>query len=233
MFYGVDMIQDVAEFDSITEQQLLNMLYLQNRLNGVIGQDWISARYPYLRAVIIEAGEAIDHYGWKWWKKQNCDIEQVQIELIDILHFYLSNALLEQSGLASKAALSIFLDINKNEKLNFDGRDLNFSNFNVIELLELIAGLAAAGRVSFSVLQTCMRKCGLSWRSTFEKYVGKNILNLFRQAHGYNDGTYIKIWNGVEDNVRLSAIMKEVDPDDPNLSEVIWGRLEKEYSILS
>lgn len=226
------MVQDVAGFDYISGQQLLNMLYLQDKLNGVIRQDWISADYPYLRAVIVEVGEAIEHYGWKWWKKQNCDLEQVQIELVDILHFYLSKVLLEQNGDASNAASCIMLDLKNNENIVFDGKKLIFPDLNVIELLELMAGLAAAGRVSFSVLQMCMRKCGLSWEHAFEKYVAKNILNLFRQAHGYNNGTYVKMWNGVEDNVRLSAIMKEVDPNDANLSDVIWVRLENEYSLL-
>lgn len=31
-----------------------------------------------------ECAELMDHIGWKWWKKQEIDIEQAQIELIDI-----------------------------------------------------------------------------------------------------------------------------------------------------
>ena len=29
-------------------------------------------------------------------------------------------------------------------------------------------------------------------------YIGKNVLNFFRQDNGYQDGTYNKQWNGIE-----------------------------------
>ena len=74
------------------------MLSLQAGMNTRVDPDWIDARYPYLRAVVIEAAEAIEHHGWKWWKQQDKDLPQLQMELIDIWHVILSEILLANAG---------------------------------------------------------------------------------------------------------------------------------------
>ena len=43
----------------------------------------------------------------------------------------------------------------------------------------------------------------MSFDELYVGYIGKNVLNFFRQDHGYKDGTYIKVWNGKEDNEHL------------------------------
>jgi len=67
---------------------------------------------------------------------------------------------------------------------------------------------------------------GLNLDTLYTLYVGKNILNKFRQEHGYKDGTYIKIWNGEEDNVKMQKILensKNIKPDE------LYEALEKAY----
>jgi len=59
------------------------MLELQATMNSKVDPDWINAKYPYLRAVAIEGAEAIEHHGWKWWKKQQKDLAQLQMELLE------------------------------------------------------------------------------------------------------------------------------------------------------
>lgn len=39
-------------------------------------------------------------------------------------------------------------------------------------------------------------------------YIIKNTLNSFRKANGYEDGTYDKMWGGIEDNLVATEIMK-------------------------
>ena len=51
------------------------------------------------QAFVIEGAEAIEHHGWKWWKKQDCDLPQLQMEIIDIWHFLLSEILLQHEAL--------------------------------------------------------------------------------------------------------------------------------------
>ena len=49
---------------------------------------------------------------------------------------------------------------------------------------------------------------GLNLDALYTLYVGKNILNKFRQDHGYKEGSYIKIWNGEEDNVIMQRLLE-------------------------
>ena len=87
----------------LSKEQAATMLSLQASMNARVDPDWITARYPYLRAVVIESAEAIEHHGWKWWKKQELDLPQLQMELIDIWHFILSELLLRNDGVESNA----------------------------------------------------------------------------------------------------------------------------------
>jgi hypothetical protein len=54
--------------------------------------------------------------------------------------------------------------------------------------------------------------------------VGKNILNQFRQDHGYKEGSYVKIWNGQEDNVVMQNIL---DSDDNLSPKRLYEKLEE------
>ena len=45
-------------------------------------------------------------------------------------------------------------------------------------------------------------------KTFYSIYLAKNTLNKFRSDSGYADGTYSKIWSGVEDNVVALSIMK-------------------------
>jgi len=66
---------------------------------------------------------------------------------------------------------------------------------------------------------------GLNLDALYKLYVGKNILNKFRQDHGYKDGSYIKIWNGEEDNVTMQSILEE----DNITPEELYTALEAAY----
>ena len=93
------------------------MLNLQDSINSVINPNWRDAKNPWYRAIWTECAELMDHIGWKWWKKQEIDIEQAQIELIDIWHFGLSDILQrkitidEISKELEKVSLDALIDI--------------------------------------------------------------------------------------------------------------------------
>src|SRR6056297_849322 len=69
---------------------LISMLSMQDRMNTRIHADWVGQDFAWYRAIWIECGELIEHYGYKWWKKQAPDMQQVRLEVIDIWHFGLS-----------------------------------------------------------------------------------------------------------------------------------------------
>ncbi len=37
-----------------------------------------------------ESAEAVDSLNWKWWKKDEDDWDNVKVELVDMLHFWVS-----------------------------------------------------------------------------------------------------------------------------------------------
>tara|TARA_A100001015_G_scaffold217661_1_gene244566 strand:- start:3722 stop:4123 length:402 start_codon:yes stop_codon:yes gene_type:complete len=37
-----------------------------------------------------ESAEAIDSLNWKWWKKDDDDWDNIKVELVDMLHFWVS-----------------------------------------------------------------------------------------------------------------------------------------------
>jgi hypothetical protein len=67
---------------------------------------------------------------------------------------------------------------------------------------------------------------GLNLDSLYQLYIGKNILNQFRQDHGYKDGSYVKVWNGKEDNV----VMQNLLAANPSISpSELYEALKAEY----
>lgn len=45
----------------LREEPARSMLAMQAAMSRHIDPDWVNAAYPYLRAIVIEAAEAMDH----------------------------------------------------------------------------------------------------------------------------------------------------------------------------
>lgn len=216
----------------LLESQARLMLTLQSRMNAKVDPLWVEKRFPYLRAVVIEAAEAIEHHGWKWWKRQDCDLPQLQMEIIDIWHFLLSEILLQHEDdhtLASAALLSATSASKHSTSLDFDSQTYHFKDLSLVAKLELLIGLSCARRVDIALFKTVMEDCGLNWESLFKQYVSKNVLNFFRQDHGYKEGTYHKLWQGREDNEHLVELMDSLDTANPNYPELLYSGLLQRY----
>ncbi|MGH1438831.1 MAG: dUTP diphosphatase [Cellvibrionaceae bacterium] len=72
----------------------------------------------------------------------------------------------------------------------------------------------------------------MSFDDLYCGYVGKNVLNFFRQDHGYQEGSYKKIWNGKEDNEHLVELVGDLDPSDKQFSDKLYAGLKARYSTL-
>jgi dimeric dUTPase (all-alpha-NTP-PPase superfamily) len=216
----------------LTPDQAKTMLSLQHSMNTKVDPDWIQARYPYLRAVAIEGAEAIEHHGWKWWKKQELDLPQLQMELIDIWHFILSELLLRShdNGVDPQQALDMALRGSESiSQVRFDDGDYNLEEMDLLSKLELLIGLSVASRIELAVFASIMADCQLNWTELFRQYVGKNVLNMFRQDKGYKSGTYKKVWNGREDNEYLVDIIHSLDASSADFKEAIYAALVTDY----
>ena len=216
----------------LSSEQASTMLSLQESMNSKVDPDWIKARYPYLRAVAIEGSEAIEHHGWKWWKKQDKDLAQLQMELIDIWHFLLSEILLRHDGDQEKALSSLLGALSKvkeQDLINFDGQKIQVNSCDLVSKLELLIATAISRRIELALFGAIMMDCELSWTDLYSQYVGKNVLNMFRQDNGYKEGTYKKIWDGKEDNEHLVDILISLDPDKNKFKDQIYSALQKAY----
>ena len=74
--------------------------------------------------------------------------------------------------------------------------------------------------ISLSLLVTRCRTC---------RTRGKNVLNFFRQDHGYQEGTYVKLWQGREDNEHLSELLESLDDTDPGFPDAVYRALSARY----
>ena len=210
------------------------MLALQANMNTKVDPNWITARYPYLRAVAIEGAEAIEHHGWKWWKKQDKDLSQLQMELVDIWHFILSEILLRNDDnqlTPLEYLLSALSDANSLQLIELDNTAYKLNETDLVTKLELLIAISIARRIDLGLFESIMRDCELTWTDLFCQYVGKNVLNMFRQDNGYKEGTYRKMWEGREDNEHLVEILESLDPDLPSFKDEIYSALTNTYPI--
>jgi hypothetical protein len=209
--------------------QLLTMLNYQKQLNDVFDPQWRVNRHQYLRAVVVEGGEAIDHHGYKWWKLQNKDLPQMQLEVVDILHFYLSET--ARLHLENDEAVLHEEWLNDEKVIRFDDKNYLIKRLSLLEKIELIIGLAVSRRMSWALFRAIQEDVELEFDALHHQYAAKNVLNLLRQRHGDKKGEYIKVWEGEEDNVHLSRQM-EIWADDETM-DVLYARLEGLYKTLA
>ena len=204
------------------KQALVNMLTMQHNMNTHVHEHWVEQDFEWYRAAWIECGELIEHYGYKWWKKQEPDLEQVRLEVIDIWHFGLS-ALFRGGKSIEQIATEIATELSGHEPRGLGVREAT-------EELALHA-LQTKG-FSPSRFWDLMLAAGLDFDSLYTAYVGKNVLNFFRQDHGYKDGSYIKNWAGREDNEHLVELVAPLDKNADDFADEVYRALAGRYQDL-
>lgn len=215
---------------SLSESQLQSMLELQDAMNSKVNPDWVAANNNWHRAILVEGVEAIEHHGWKWWKKQECDMGQLRMELVDIWHFVLSAFIQNKFGNLGLAKMEMMAEFNLRQKsVQLDNQYYVLTQLSLLEKLDLMAGLAAAKRTNLALFESLLLDCGMNWGDLFKQYVGKNVLNVFRQDHGYKTGTYIKVWDGREDNEHLVEILDLIDLKSDNIRDELYTSLKSKY----
>lgn len=207
----------------ISIEQLRSMLALQNQLNSKIHPQWHAQKFPWSDAIAVEGIEALEHYGWKWWKQQLPNLPQVHIELVDIWHFALS-IFLQKNGADVQRAADDF-----RKYLEISSVPNRATHSSARENLRAMVSSATAGKGHFSgcAFVALLHATELSWDQLYKTYIAKNVLNTFRQDHGYKEGTYQKMWNGQEDNVCLEQLLA-LKPDAT--PEQLYDKLASIYA---
>ena len=140
-------------------EQIAEMLQLQDRMNSAVNPTWRQAGYPYLRAVVVEGAEGMEHNGWKWWKRQTQDLGQLKLELVDILHFYLSDHMLSSAPSAEDMAAKIE-SARAEETFLLDAFEVAYEDLDQVGRLEYMVGLAVVRRSDMRLLLDAWADCG-------------------------------------------------------------------------
>jgi dimeric dUTPase (all-alpha-NTP-PPase superfamily) len=200
--------------------KILNMLNMQDAMNHKVNETWREADFPWYRAIWTECAEMLDHYGWKWWKHQKPDMQQVKLEIVDIWHFTLSAYLMRGLPLEQTADL-ITEDLNQ----PWEAADLRAA------IEDLAKDAIETHSANIPIVSRIMQLAGLDFDDLYRTYIGKNVLNFFRQDNGYQEGHYQKIWDGREDNEHLSEILAALNPESPTFSDEIYQKLAAAYPV--
>ncbi len=204
------------------EQQIITMLELQDEMNEKVHPEWRKQNFAWYRAIWIESAELMDHYGWKWWKKQSPDKHQITLELVDIWHFGLSLSLIEHNSI-SQSAHRLKQDLDSSLSSGEFRKDIE----------DFAAHTLKTKRFDARRFGRLMNDIEMTFESLYVSYVGKNVLNFFRQDNGYQNGTYRKTWGGKEDNEILVEIIERLDPASSSFRTDLYGLMQNEYALLS
>jgi dimeric dUTPase (all-alpha-NTP-PPase superfamily) len=229
-----------------TKLMLKEMFTLQQKLNDETnGLDWEKGYNKHnriinwRRCITMECAELIDSFNWKHWKDINIapDWDNITIELVDIWHFVMSLGLefYKNRNLGDIDDLvNYVLDTKYFDEFCNDASTPNeedaLSIVNSIEHMMKDTLLQEDFyKITDDFFSTAI-ECGLNLEILYKYYLGKNILNGFRQDHGYKEGTYIKVWQGKEDNDVMMAILEK----EENLTaSSLYDRLKEAYNKVS
>lgn len=221
--------------------KILQMLELQQELNdatnGLGWEDGMTKNgkiIDWKRCTYLECAELIESYPWKHWKNIDArpDYANIKIEAVDIWHFIMSQGLedYKRGNLGSIETLAN----NINSLANFSTFTTEIKEhfkdyYEQIAVVEVLMKRLFCGGTTEKLMEAFIDvavQSGLNLDALYKLYVGKNILNKFRQDHGYKEGSYIKIWNGEEDNVTMQRVLEENDTITP---DGLYDALEEAY----
>jgi len=189
------------------------------------------------RCIYMESAELIESFNWKHWKDINkvTDWDNATIEIVDIWHFVMS-LLLEDYKTQNRDSITKLIkdviDVQGFERFSkeADNRD-NANTMEVINDIESIIHMTSS--LSIDLFDGLLKeyfamalKCGVNLKILYKYYLGKNVLNQFRQDNGYKEGTYKKVWNGKEDN----EVMVEILEDGDFSADALYIELDEVYN---
>ncbi|MBT7952011.1 MAG: dUTPase [Gammaproteobacteria bacterium] len=136
---SIDMLQKIFEMQT----DLNNYVFSKNNLRDQTGKaldmeaifsavnndqlkvndlpnTWLA---KYSKAMSEELIELDEELLWKWWSKDEIDIQNIRVELIDVLHFLVSSMIC--AGLTPDKVFDIYC---KKHSVNLNRQDTNYSN---------------------------------------------------------------------------------------------------------
>ena len=206
---------------SQAQAMLHTMADMQEQHNVLVHPQWREQGFEFYRAMWVECAEMLDHFGWKWWKQQTPDIDQVKLELVDIWHFALSELMRERA--IDPAVAEQLATVSVDKATDPEGFRLAIET--------LAAACLSTRSIDLSAFCAAMAALPMDYAELYALYIGKNMLNRFRQNNGYKSGEYRKLWQGREDNEHLIELLDELSDVPERLPERLYAGLEARYTI--
>ena len=206
---------------SQAQAMLHTMADMQEQHNVLVHPQWREQGFEFYRAMWVECAEMLDHFGWKWWKQQTPDIDQVKLELVDIWHFALSELMRERA--IDPAVAKQLATVSVDKATDPEGFRLAIET--------LAAACLSTRSIDLSAFCAAMAALPMDYAELYALYIGKNMLNRFRQNNGYKSGEYRKLWQGREDNEHLIELLDELSDVPERLPERLYAGLEARYAI--
>lgn len=228
-----------------------NMIVMQHRFNQQVHPEYVGQDYRWELAIVRELSEVMDHLHWEWWKHTRlpADESQATMEIVDVWHFLLSRIIVAACGphmetpssdamqYRSATIAGHILHYLPVDFLNGDARtarsfDVDGVMHCTLRMLYFISD-KGYGEISIPAIESFGHLCMVAGipniEALYKLYVGKNALNRVRQNNGYKAGTYVKIWNGQEDNVYLQSLLGRTSAHDLTL-DGLMGDLQQHYT---
>jgi dimeric dUTPase (all-alpha-NTP-PPase superfamily) len=198
------------------------MVEKQIKLNDMTFPTWRTELKleDWLNALVAEIGEAMESAGYKWWKQGGEDLDNLKVEAIDILHFAISASL-------SRNEIDEFKD--SFETYIKDDSTISTTQSSLRNLATQTSTFYFEESRFAHSLALLFNTLEMSYEEVFKAYMTKNVLNSFRQNNGYKDGSYIKIWGDVEDNVVAGEIAKKLLPNEA-FEDILYKSLQEYYN---
>ena len=209
------------------KEMLTEQNYLNNQLS--YGEAWSQALSVdhYLTAIVAEFGEFLDQETspqYKWWKTKDPELYSTwmnQLEIVDIIHFYLSIAIINMRDLRSKLSgcpeegsteFSMYdnIYVGSDQGVHSSGKGLveNPNVLNHSNFMDLVKGILCKKWDIFdwvTTLASLTGSMGMSCEKLSALYYGKTILNKTRWENP--DWEKIDV-AGLEDNERLFPLVE-------------------------
>jgi len=210
-------------------------------------------------ATMDEAIELMNNIPWKHWDgKTEVNSDNMVTECIDILHFIPSiveDVYSADNYISSPMSLC---NLSYNIPMAEEMHCIELSNtirynadLSIREHIIILSSLCSIVGTTYNLhkhvsknypklikdIQACLDylfmfleyNFDLSAEDIFKKYLIKNTLNRFRKNNGYADGTYNKIWNGIEDNDYIFSLVKDMDVEN---QDAMYKVMEKAYKSI-
>ncbi|RXJ87543.1 dUTP diphosphatase [Arcobacter sp. CECT 8985] len=230
------LLEEASSFPHKLEEMFLLQKELNDSTNGKnweLGINKFDKEINWLRCIHMEVAELIDSAPWKHWKNINAepDMNNVHVELVDIWHFLMSYILQETNVPKAVSLVNTHCIYEANEEVDVKSMIKESEKLSYIALAIQTNNMPSFSGIERFIDQffRCCKISGLSFMWLQKLYIGKNCLNKFRQDNGYKEGTYLKEWDGKEDNVVMINILKQTE----NVSfKELYQKLDDAYKSL-